>query len=370
MAAFELNNTILKNSANLKAYYRFESGALTTDSSGNGKTLTNNNNITNSAGVFGYCGDGGVSNTNKYLAIQDNLGIAGNEAVSMSFWIKMNTEIASNTQVFLQHMSTLTADRYISCYYDYNAGTRRLTASFSGTNAYFNIVLGTTSWHHVVIVRDVANSVGYLVVDGVKGSTSALGTSTTGINRLSILGAVSDSFLSGMIDDLAVFNTVLTPDQIKELYEGRTVGEGWPQAGLVLGMHLNGNSTDYSGNNNHGTDTAITYSTANGKFGQGAGFNGSSSKIVVPNASINGLKITGAQTWCAWVQLGADTASGKTIIGRSLSNASQLLRLDINPTGGVGDRHVQFQITGLTPAVAQSTTNIDLNKCLIFVKTF
>ena len=37
-------------------------------------------------------------------------------------------------------------------------------------------------------------------------------------------------------------------------------------------LHLNGNSTDSSGNGNNGTDTAITYSQANGKFGQGAGF--------------------------------------------------------------------------------------------------
>ena len=53
MTAIELNKSVIKDvfGANLKAYYRFESGALTTDSSGNGKTLTNNNNITNSAGV-------------------------------------------------------------------------------------------------------------------------------------------------------------------------------------------------------------------------------------------------------------------------------------------------------------------------------
>lgn len=41
MAAVEINTvTDIINSSNLKAYYRFESGALTTDGSGNSHTLT------------------------------------------------------------------------------------------------------------------------------------------------------------------------------------------------------------------------------------------------------------------------------------------------------------------------------------------
>jgi hypothetical protein len=61
------------------------------------------------------------------------------------------------------------------------------------------------------------------------------------------------------------------------------------QYGTTAGLwHLNGNSTDSSGNGNNGTDTAITYSQANGKFGQGAGFNRSSSTIAIAdNASLD-----------------------------------------------------------------------------------
>jgi hypothetical protein len=48
---------------------------------------------------------------------------------------------------------------------------------------------------------------------------------------------------------------------------------------------LNGNSNDASGNGYNGTDTAITYSQANGRLGQGAGFNGSTSQIVASSMS-------------------------------------------------------------------------------------
>lgn len=66
----------------------------------------------------------------------------------------------------------------------------------------------------------------------------------------------------------------------------------------LLLYHLNGNSNDSSGNSRNGTDTSITYSLANGRFGQGAGFNGTSSKIVVPStARIVGLSSFTFSVW-------------------------------------------------------------------------
>lgn len=51
-------------------------------------------------------------------------------------------------------------------------------------------------------------------------------------------------------------------------------------ANLVGYWRLEGNSNDSKGSNN-GSDTAIIYGTAYGKYGQGALFNGSSSKITL-----------------------------------------------------------------------------------------
>jgi hypothetical protein len=50
-------------------------------------------------------------------------------------------------------------------------------------------------------------------------------------------------------------------------------------SGLVSYYSLQGNSNDAAGGGNNGTDTAITYSTGNGKISQGAGFDGSTSYI-------------------------------------------------------------------------------------------
>jgi hypothetical protein len=77
---------------------------------------------------------------------------------------------------------------------------------------------------------------------------------------------------------------------------GQYLGAGSATTKLLL--HLNGNSTDSSGNGNNGTDTNITYSQANGRFGMGAGFNGSSSYI---NVSTNLYALTDF-TISAWIK--------------------------------------------------------------------
>lgn len=64
---------------------------------------------------------------------------------------------------------------------------------------------------------------------------------------------------------------------------------------LLAYWRLEGNSNDVQGTYN-GTDTAITYSLANGKFGQGAGFNGTSSKIATA-LTLNTYSNFSISTW-------------------------------------------------------------------------
>jgi len=90
---------------------------------------------------------------------------------------------------------------------------------------------------------------------------------------------------------------------------GEYLGAG---SGITKGLyHLNGNSNDSSGNGNNGSDTNITYSLANGKFGQGAGFNGSSSKVTITNTILPSTATN--YTISAWINT-ANNTTEKTII--------------------------------------------------------
>src|SRR3990167_2629412 len=110
MAVVELQDTYFFFDANLVAYYRFNSGALTTDSKGS-NTLTNVNTVGETASCkFGYAADTGESNSNKLFTIATNLGINGNGDISISFWAKLRTEIGAGSQYFFSHTSTGGAD--------------------------------------------------------------------------------------------------------------------------------------------------------------------------------------------------------------------------------------------------------------------
>jgi hypothetical protein len=221
----EINTNKLKTDSNLKAYYRFESGALTTDSSSNGYTLTNNNTVAEGTGKFGGGADQGTSNTTKSFSILDSLGVAGTSSLSISFWIKLNTEITTGTQTVCTHLSNTGADRYFECYYDYNGGNIRLRLDPSNngtTTAIVNGALGTTAWHHIVLIRDVTAGTSRIWVNNVPGATQANGTTGGGNTNKFSIGAnpAGSGETSAIFDDLAVFNRALSAEEVRSLYAG------------------------------------------------------------------------------------------------------------------------------------------------------
>ena len=105
---------------------------------------------------------------------------------------------------------------------------------------------------------------------------------------------------------------------------------------------FNGNSNDASGNGNNGTDTAIIYSQANGRLGQGAGFNGTSSFISL--GSINMLP-AGTGTISVWTK-GPYKSGDNYIIAKGDDNGNgngpNAWGLDIIPNYSAGKNLIAF----------------------------
>lgn len=307
MSAYELNKTILKDSANLKAYYRFESGALTTDSSGNSHTLTAISDPADTTGVYG----GAVAlDSDDAFSHADHADFKPTGAFSISAWINLNAS-GSNQTIFQSYSQNsnvaglqfvVTAAGKLNCVVGKNTGVT-LNTDYKDLTAATTLSDSTT--YHVVLTWDTATLRIYLNggQDGSVASTIAPAYAATSYIRVGCANAsgTNINFFNGWMDDLAIFNgTALSADQVKELYEGRYIGEWMPQANLVGLWHLNGNSTDFSGTGAHGTDTAITYGTAYGKISQGASFNGTSS--VIACGTSNTLNLTGDMTILAWIK--------------------------------------------------------------------
>ena len=226
MAAVQLADTTLFADANLQAYYTLED--VNDDIGAN--NLTNNNTVTFTTAKFANGANGGATNTNKFLNVANVLGYA-NAAYSISLWVKLLTEISTGSYDLCE-LQEATTDTSLLISYEYNSGTRRLNcgklrAGVAFDGIAYETALGTSIFHHIVLTYDGSTLI--LYIDNVNVGTVAStgnGTSalTSGLEILSGRAGASGNLTSGIIDDWAGFDRVLTVGDINLLYNGPATG--------------------------------------------------------------------------------------------------------------------------------------------------
>ena len=116
-----------------------------------------------------------------------------------------------------------------------------------------------------IVIRRIYYTTEQMYVNGVaSGSPNVAAGKTSGPSYFSIGGVAGQSF-SGYISNVQFYNTSLDASQIQSLYlEGIGGAPVSPQY-LVAWWPLNGDTNDYSGNNNNGAPTAVTFISQYGK---------------------------------------------------------------------------------------------------------
>ena len=142
---------------------------------------------------------------------------------------------------------------------------------------------------------------------------------------------------------------------------GEYLGAGSGTTKLLL--HLNGNSTDSSGNANNGTDTAITYSQANGKFGQGAGLAVTSYSTIPTQTYFN---LQSAFTISAWIYQksnGTGTSYEENILSKDdgTTNNRSWHFFVRGPADTTNKNKLKFVYNLLTDTGVYSSSTIPLN---------
>ena len=193
-------------------------GTIAKDVSG-----TENNGVITGAGHV----VGKIGNALYFDGIGDFVDVADDvslhpllESFSISFWFKSKPVVAA---VFMLSKGGGGGEGYEI----FLSVTARITTSFRD-NATRATTISTTGgyddseWHHVVSVHDNSSNKTLLYVDGIYNSISALATANT-INNINILtiGAFSgggSNFFNGEIDEVMLYNRVLTAKEILEYY--------------------------------------------------------------------------------------------------------------------------------------------------------
>jgi hypothetical protein len=226
----ELYYNSLFSDANLIGYWRLEN----VNDSKASYTLTNNNTVTFTTGVYNNASNFGATNTNKSLDSASNLTIDGG-ACSICCRVKLLAEIGSGTWTLVGQSSKTTSYVREQLSYDYNGGTQRIGFNRTKNNvaaetSYYTITLGTANWYHMVYTYDATNIRGYVNGALVAGPTAASGAggNSAGHDGFAI-GAGCDggntartmeNFSSSVIDDVAVFNRALSAAEVLSLFSG------------------------------------------------------------------------------------------------------------------------------------------------------
>ncbi len=226
--SLELNSTNFLSATNLKAYYRFESGALTTDSSGEGHTIAvaYSDPAEDASGKFG----GAVAlDGNDAYGMTDTADFKPTTAFTVGAWVK------NNAGVSLHIFQSYSANTNIAGWgLGINASgipyllTGKNTGTTDGTD-YKSVNAATAvndnAWHFVVATWDGSNI--NISVDGGAFASAAWANApayaATNYVRIGCrcTAGTNDRFWVGSIDDVFLFNgKALSADEIKAIYLG------------------------------------------------------------------------------------------------------------------------------------------------------
>lgn len=218
-------------STNLVAYWKFdESSGNASDSSGNGNTLTNNNTVTYTTGKINNCATFGSSDTDKYFQVNSALSATSGGAYSVSMWVNINTDPASNSY-FIYDVDN-TNIRLVIWYLD-SSGTKTLRFYDSGTSMDYNTALTVGTWYHIVITRSASKAMTLYLNGSSVASGFTGGSSANALNR-TVLGGASDSQTSAnalcKIDETGAWSRALSSTEVTQLYNS---GNGLPYSSFT-----------------------------------------------------------------------------------------------------------------------------------------
>jgi hypothetical protein len=273
------------------------SNGAVVDKSGNGNTGTLQNIATSS-----FYTSGKIGQAFNFDGVDDSVKLTsdpiGTGAVTISAWINPESFGGASRGAIIWGNSTRFRITSIGFLIEFTSNGFTTTAqSASGS------LRQLSKWYHVVVTRDSSNQATFYI----NGVISGTANQASGIPTGSSVGNIGESVSSanrfdGKIDDVRVYNRVLTTSEITRLYnEGNNKVNVTPKDNLKSGLvgwwtmdgeHITWTSSsaatirDNSGNGLTGTLTSMNISTSTGAGRVGQGVMGEFSFGLIKNSLI------------------------------------------------------------------------------------
>jgi hypothetical protein len=212
---------------------------------------------------------------------------------------------------------------------------------FDGTT-----VVTDSNWHHVAAVYDGSNAL--LYIDGLL-NTAVPATGQINVSTYNLFigesSQIRGKYLTGLVDDVRIYNWALNPVDISHLIPGETSTDpnlvGWWNLDETSGAI----AADSSGYGNNGTVHGDpVWQPTGGKINGALWFDGSDDYVTLPIGSlISSLTDCTISTWANWSGLGYwwqrffDFGSGTTTYMCLRTSDGTKLLFAITNTGGGGE---------------------------------
>jgi len=218
--------------------------------------LTDTNTVGSGTGILNNARDYELDRS-EYHGITDHSDFSFvDDDFSMSVWVKPETASpgAGGSCIFSKSASVVsgnTGDEYALGMSQFGGGSLSWTVRSASavTQKFWNAVLTTGSWFHIVVWHDSsANVIGINVNDGTALTAAHTTGCQDGANNF-LVGATHGgaNFFDGLIDEFGVWNKVLSSAEITQLYGSGTpppypfgdrTGIGLTQSKLLHRMRL------------------------------------------------------------------------------------------------------------------------------------
>jgi len=203
--------------------YAFTAGTVVTpDSSGQGNDATINGatQVAGRVGSNAYSFDG----INDYITVPSTGSLQIASDISIAVWIKADSYAEWESIIQYSNPGEAEADNYLYNIAWANTGgdIRFFWEYGGGSNVWtdFNTNLNTGQWYHLVAVRNTSEMKAYLYVDGALFSSQTYSNNPTGgtTSQLRIGADSAGYYFDGTIDEVVLWNRVLSPLEIDQIY--------------------------------------------------------------------------------------------------------------------------------------------------------
>jgi len=264
--------------------------------------------------------------------------------VTVSFWAKA-TSIPAQGEAYLISFGGW-QERYKVSFPNHGkpVWTTNSTSGISDLDAGDGNTLVAGTWQHWVFVHDGAKDIIYL--NGVEANVKSVSGNLNNTNARMGLGynpIDGGNYYDGALDEVKIYDGALSGQQVADLYASEKTEVALPN-GIVAEYKMDGNANDNSGNHNTGKATDVSAQTDRFGYGKSAlSFNGTSSKVTVPNSNVLNSDYA---TIAFWVKPTALPVTGEAFL---VSNGGWQSRMKIsvpdhgkvvfttNSTSGISD---------------------------------